>query len=375
MKDPNFGETITKNNHWLHDELKTLLSGSKDKLDVARRIFQYVRDNFTCTSHNRYYLTNTLKKTFQSKSGTVADINLLLTAMLIQQGFTAHPVLLSTRDNGKAYELYPIMDKLNYVISKVEIDGVSYLLDASHSKLGFGKLNTDCYNGFARIIDVQNPLVINLSADSLKEQKITSVMLFNDDKAGLTGSFTSTLGQQQSYDLREKLVKVNKDDFFKDIKKGYSFDINLSNSTFDSLQVYEQPVTIKYDLKFDASEDIIYLNPIFTEAQNENPFKAAERKYPVEMPYSVNETYVLRMDVPKGYKVEELPKSTRVKFNDNEGMFEYLITNQDGIIQLRSKVQLNRATFDPEDYQSLRDFFSHIVKKHSEQIVLKKIKA
>jgi hypothetical protein len=267
------------------------------------------------------------------------------------------------------------MDKLNYVISKVEIDGVSYLLDASHSKLGFGKLNTDCYNGFARIIDVQNPLVINLSADSLKEQKITSVILFNDDKTGLTGSYMSTLGQQQSYDLREKLVKVNKDDFFKDIKKGYSFDINLSNSTFDSLQVYEQPVTIKYDLKFDASEDIIYLNPIFSEAQSENPFKAADRKYPVEMPYSVNETYVLRMDIPKGYKVEELPKSTRVKFNENEGMFEYLITNQDGIIQLRSKVQLNRATFDPEDYQSLRDFFSHIVKKHSEQIVLKKIKS
>ncbi|MBA2250748.1 MAG: hypothetical protein H0W12_11230 [Chitinophagaceae bacterium] len=38
----------------------------------------------------------------------------------------------------------------------------------------------------------------------------------------------------------------------------------------------------------------------------------------------------------------------------------------------RSRVRLNKATFAPEDYSSLREFSAFIVQKENEQIVLKK---
>jgi hypothetical protein len=79
------------------------------------------------------------------------------------------------------------------------------------------------------------------------------------------------------------------------------------------------------------------------------------------------------MEIPKGYKVDEIPKSTRVKLNENDGMFEYLVSASNGRIQLRSKLAMNKATFAPDDYETLREFFGHIVKKHAEQIVFKKI--
>ena len=373
MKDPDFGETLAKNNNWLDDDMKLIVAGAKNEVEKAKRIYAYVRDNFTCTSHSRKYLSNPLKKTFQSKSGSVADLNLLLTAMFIQQGFDAKPVLLSTRDHGKVFAEYPVMDQLNYVLSKLTIDDQTYLLDASYTKLGFGKLSTDCYNGYARVID-KMPTLISLEPDSLREQKATSIFIINDEKEGLSGTYNSTLGYDQSYDVREAFSKTSAQEYFKGLSKSYSFDVNVSNGTIDSLKNYEQPVAIKYDFKFKSEEDIIYLNPLFSEAVKENPFKAAERFYPVEMPYAINELYVLRMEVPKGYKVEELPKSSRVKFNEDEGMFEYLVNVDRDVIQLRSIVKFNKATFLPDDYQSLRDFYTYIVKKHSEQIVLKKIK-
>jgi hypothetical protein len=92
------------------------------------------------------------------------------------------------------------------------------------------------------------------------------------------------------------------------------------------------------------------------------------------MPYARAETYLLNMEIPEGYTVEELPKSSRVDYNGDEGLFEYLVVKNPSFIQLRSTIKLNKATFFPEDYQTLRDFFGYIVKKHSEQIVLKKIK-
>jgi hypothetical protein len=224
MNHPEFGECLSKSNNWLKDDINKITEGAQSDLEAARRIFAFVRDNFTCTSHDRRLMSNPLKKVFQAKSGNVVDINMLLTAMLLEKNIDAHPAMLSTRDNGKALEFYPILNKFNYVVSAVNIDGKKYLLDASVSKLGFGKLSANCYNGFARVIDKQ-PVLISLNADSLKEEKTTMVFIINDEKEGLTGSFKSFLGHEESYRLRQKLAKTNQEDLFKEIKKAYNFDV------------------------------------------------------------------------------------------------------------------------------------------------------
>jgi hypothetical protein len=374
MKDPSFGEELNGSLGWLKSELKTITAGATTETDIAKSIYTYVRDNFTCTSHRGVFKSASLKKIFQAKTGSVADINLLLTAMLTAQGFDAHPVIASTRDNGYMYEAYPVEERMNYVVSNVLADSVKYNLDASYRKLGFGKLPTNVYNGSARMID-RVPYIVNLSPDSLQEMKLTSIFFLNREDNSYEGFLTSTLGDQESYEMRERLAKTDSAEVLKDIIKGYTGDIKAYEPTFEQLKEYDQPVVVKYNLKPTFTEDIIYLNPLLSEATKTNPFKAEERLYPVEMPYAINEIITVRMDIPKGYTVDELPKSTRVKFNEDEGMFEYLVSNNGGIIQVRTVIKLNKATFLPEDYQSLRDFFGFIVKKQSEQIVLKKTKA
>jgi len=41
---------------------------------------------------------------------------------------------------------------------------------------------------------------------------------------------------------------------------------------------------------------------------------------------------------------------------------------------LRYVLNIKKATFDPEDYNNLRDFYTFIVKKEAENIVFKKMK-
>ncbi len=136
----------------------------------------------------------------------------------------------------------------------------------------------------------------------------------------------------------------------------------------------EDPLNIHYDfvVKQDPNSPVYYFTPLLAEAYRKNPFEAAERKYPVDMPYAIDHSYLLNMEIPTGYRVEELPKSVKLALNDHEGSFEYLISADANNIQLRARLKLNRARFLPEDYASLRDFFGYIVKKESEQIVLKK---
>jgi transglutaminase-like putative cysteine protease len=371
MKNEYFGEPLTHENNWLDDDVKKATAGSTEKEEKIKNIFEFVKSNYTCTDDYAQYLSQTLKKTYQAKKGNVADVNILLAAMLKNAGFEVHPVLLSTRDYGKPYELYPIMSKFNYVITQVKEGDKSYLLDASDPSNAFNRLPLQCYNGTARVI-AELPALIDLSADSVTESKVTTVFMMNDEK-GISASFSSQLGTQESQSIRRKLKKTTQEDFFKDMKKSYSMDVELANTNLDSLKKPEYPVTIKYDMSFNTGdEDLFYFSPLLAESYKENPFKAVERLYPVEMDACTNETYILNMEVPKGYKVEEMPKSTRVMLNEDEGMFEYIIGLSGDHLQLRCRTIIKKATFFPEDYATLRDFFAYIVKKEAEQIVFKK---
>lgn len=376
MEDEDFGKSLSAANNWLSSEMKEIIGGATTETEKARRIYHYLREQITCTSHSSLYTKQNLRNVFKNKKGTVSEINLLLTAMLRYAGIKAYPLMISTRDNGYAYAMYPLLSQYNYIACQAEIDGNKVNLDASYPRLGFGKLPIKCYNGTGRLIHELMPYAIELSADSLKEAKLTSIILSNDEKGKWTGGMNQTLGYYESFSIREKVKEKGIDELVKDMRKAYSQDISIEKPVFDSLDNYEHPIGIRYSFDVNHNdEDIIYFNPLFAEGTKENPFKSAERSYPVEMPFTIDEVIVVTIEAPNGYAVDELPKPVRVKLNEEgEGMFEYLISESNGSISLRSRIKLDRANFIPEEYDLLREFFNLIVSKHSEQIVFKKKK-
>jgi hypothetical protein len=373
LKDEDFGLQLTKDNGWLNDVMGEATGGAKDALEKAQHIFCYLRDNMTCTDYNRRYADKNLRTVLKSRNGSEAEINLLLTAMLKKADLDAEPVLLSTRSHGYTYAMYPLMDRFNYVISKVNIGGKEYFLDASRPRMGFGRLGYECYNGHARVVNPE-ATPVEFTADSLMESKITSVFIINDEKGDFSGSIQQTPGYFESNSIRDKIKEKGRESFFNEYKKGWTGEVEMEKENIDSLSKYDYPLAIKYDFKMKMDkEDILYFNPMFIEGIKENPFKSAERFYPVEMPYAIDETYLLRLDVPKGYVVDEMPKQLMLKLNeDNDGMFEYRISESNGIISMRSRLRISRAYFLPEEYEMLREFFNYVVKKHNEQIVFKK---
>jgi hypothetical protein len=381
MKDEDFGADLAKGNGWMDDDMKTITKGAANDLEKAQKIYAYVRDNFTCSSHSNRYLSNPLKTIYKNKSGNEADLNLLLTAMLIHAGLSADPILLSTRDNGFTHPFYPLLTRYNYVISQVTIDSVNYRLDASEPWVGWGQLPMKCYNGTGRVVNKDKPYVAQLSADSLIEGNVTLVIIANDEKGGLTARVQRKPGHQESEELRQDVKEHGQQAYLKKLQTGFqgSFsggEATVANLEMDSVLQPDQPLSVAYDVNLtpDATSDQYYFNPILEGELKENPFKAAARTYPVEMPYAMDETYTLMMDIPSGYVVDELPKSAKVLYNTDEGFFEYLVVKGDEQIQFRTRIKLKKANFTPEDYATLRDFFAYVVKKQGEQIVFKKKK-
>ncbi len=373
MKASYFGEQLTTGTGWLKDIIEPLSKGASGKKELAHRMYNWVRDNFTCTDHTAFTLDQTLKNLVKTRKGSVAEINLLLTAMLKHEDIIAAPVILSTRSNGKVYSIYPLLSQYNYVVTLAMVDGNAVFMDASEPLLGYGRLPLRCYNEEARVIN-ETANVISLSANTVAEVKHTNVFVVNDEKGNIIGSKIQTPGYYESMNLRERVKEKGKEQLLADIKKEMGTDIDVTNLELDSLSLTDEVLGVKYDFELKGEkEDIIYFNPMLGEGYKENLFKSAERAYPVEMPFTMDEVYNLQMDIPQGYVVDELPKSMILKLNEeNEGVFEYRISMSGNSISFRSRIRIGRANFQPDEYEMLREFFNYVVKKHAEQIVFKK---
>jgi hypothetical protein len=375
LKDADFGRPIAEDNPWVADELKNIQTAGLTDEQKARNIFAYVRDHYTCTRDHGIFLSDNmnLRLIIKKKSGSVSDLNLLLISMLRQSGITADPVMLCTREQGRMNAQYPMLEKFDYVICRANINGRDNFLDASDQYLGFGRLEPKCYNGMARVITEQAP-AINLNADDISENKNCYVTLVNKS-SGLAGKYQTLLGYNASLELRQKMSGDISKDYLIAEEKKYSDDVTLSNAKFDSLRSYDNPVSVTCDVNVSLKNDeVIYFNPMMGEQMKENPFKAQHRLYPVELPYTMNTSYNFTMEIPTGYKVEEMPKGQVYVMPDNKVKFEYNLTEAFDHIQLRCTLQLSKTFFAVEEYDNVRAFFAQVISKESEQIVFRKSK-
>lgn len=371
----NFGLAIINKTNWLKSIVDQNTNSTMPPIEKAKKIFNFIRDNIATTENSVFINEDIqLEDIYKKKAGTVAEKNLLLAAVLNNANIEATPIILSTRNNGYTNATYPVLENFNYTICKITIEGANYFLDASVPKIGFNKLPIDCYNGHAQAI-TKNTYPIFLHADSLKEEENTTIFMYNDSSNKITATYSFEPGYYNSLLIRNKLDSATIDNYFKKEIITTDAEVDIKNVTIDSLMSYNTPIKINVDfsIKLD-NNDVIYFNPMLDKSILKNPFNSdSTRAYPIEMPYTIDKFYVLNMEIPNGYKVEDLPKSIKVALNTTDGYFNYSITTDGKNIFFKSRIRIKKANFNQTDYTSLYDFYGYIVKKHAEFIVFKKI--
>jgi len=376
LQDEHFGYAINKEGgSFLSDYVKKITPENKTPIEQVEAIYDHVKKTYQSTGDHDIYVQTSLMSVYNKKKGSDAEINLLLIAMLKQKGFIADPVILGTRDQGPNSAEYPLMGNINHVVCAVWLAGDTLFLDASKPNAGFGRLPIECYNGHARIISETNSGSVYFYPDRIKEQEMTTVFISNGSDKKITGTWEQIPGLYRSDELRKQIKKQGESKFFDFARIYYGSEAKIANTEIDSLNQPNFPLRLYYEFnELGASDgDRIYFSPL-EGFMDQNPFKAESRRFPVELNYPPNNMFVLNMEIPAGYTVDEIPQSVKVNFNGNEGFFEYLIAKDENNIQLRAHLKIMRATFSPDEYSNLRDFFAYVAKKQSEQIIFKKKK-
>ena len=376
LESPKFYKAILRRHSAVEERAIAFAHNDSDKVAIAKRVFSYVRDSVTMQGNGGMWIEQDPAEVFEHKTGTAAEINMLLIDMLQYAGIDCNPVILSTKNNGKVTDLYPDLQRFNYVVCEAAVNGEVYYLDASKRYLPFGLLPEWCYNGYARVIK-KDGIDIDLQPNMVKERSLFKIVTTSNSIDDYTINCKYFYGQEAAMRHREEW---NKDtgtirSYISGLLKKSHADVYLKNYEVQNLSEADKQLVLEFNLKLDWGQNSqnIYLSPFFYQYFDANTFTAAERKYPVEMPCSYSVVYDARFQLPKGYATEDTLTSLRIKYEDN--VQSQYIEEYDTLlnsINVNVNTRILRTAFSKDEYPSLKEFFDKMITEQQKTIAIKK---
>lgn len=366
-------ENELSHTNYFKDEVDQLISGATSPVKKAELIYNFVKDRVKWNNYAGFRPENGLKSAFKDGEGNVGDINLLLIAMLKYVGLDVHPVLTSTPDNG--IPIFPTQKGFNYVLAGLKMKNNLILLDATELTAAFGELPERARNWQGRIIADHGgsewvPLI-----PTQKSGKYSSLNLMFEEDLSLKGRSTDVLSGLYAKHYRDRYMGVDEESYLDELKKGRG-EIEISDLKTANREVVGADIKESYAFHLrDAVEvigDKIYIKPLLFLALKENPFKADERYYPIFFDYPSTSNKIVNLMLPKGYKVESMPENYAVQLNGGSGKFTFLANQNGQFLRIQSLRDINGIVYPAQDYENLKKFYSEIVDKQNEVIVLSK---
>lgn len=339
-------------------------------LQYASELQNMIKRRVKWNESNSFYPKD-LKEALKTGLGNSSDINFLLINALKAAGFEAFPVVLSTRRNGKIPLTHASIDALNYVITGVKIDGKDYFTDASAKYGDWNLLPEKCMVSQARKLIRYESSWIDLTQLYNSVNFILCNIKF--DETSMNKTIDETMKGNSAYDFKNSYFSAkNADDYIE--KLAAKENAQIADFKVSNLENNREAAKVEFIAKNEISldEDILYVNPMAEKHMSNNPFKSETRVFPIEFDYPQNYMQVIDLEVPTGFEVDELPKSEKLVFGDNDIVFVYQIMKEENHLKMQYNFNMKKILFLPNEYEHLRDFFSKVVAKNSEMVVLKR---
>ncbi|WP_430410041.1 transglutaminase domain-containing protein [Kordia sp.] len=372
-RSENFGEELAKTNYF-KDDIDALITGESNDMVKAAKIYNYVQNKVKWNGNYGKYSDVGVRKAYKEKTGNVADMNLMLTAMLRYAGISANPVLLSTRRHG--IHMFPTLNGFNYVITAIEIENAVILLDATNY---FGEPNVlpmRALNWIGRLIRKDGSWT-QISLMPKKEALETTTMNITLHASGdIEGKQRTQFTSHNALSFRNVYGRADEADYLERLENSIG-DIEIEDYSVKNVSSIGKPILESYAFSKEAQAEVIgdklYFSPLLYLATSENPFKAEKRIYPVDFGYPWKRKIMMNINIPEGYEIESLPEIETIRLPDNLGSYAFNITKTPTGISVVMLREINTAVIPSDKYPSLRELYRILIEKEEEKVVLKKI--
>jgi hypothetical protein len=365
--------------------VQTLTSGAQTDTQKAEAIYNYVSNNIRYVGLEfglSAYKPHSAPEVISNLYGDCKDKAILLITMLNLVGIKAWPVLLDADDKRPVHDQLPTLDNFNHCIAIASVDGKDVWLDATAETCGYGDIpdsvrGTDAFvikdgAGQFTTIPMYQPSDSGMNSNVI-------VQLHSDASAAIDSS-TTMLGadSQQWRETARSLTPDQRTQLMLSWAQSLSTGAILKSQQFPDGTQKLGPFVVHMSLEAPrlAKETLHFmLVPAAIGLQNSetaNPFVKETRVWPIVVDDPSQEHSETLINLPDGYKIEELPQDV----NLINPLFEFhrrTVASSDGKSIDIVVTSISRAgSLPPSQYTMVKSYYDDVLRANGDLIVLKK---
>ncbi len=374
MEDEDFGMQLKKNIPRTQD-LDEMLKKLTKPYDKMVTIHEYVRKNMEWNGYDNIWALDGVKSAWKDKKGTSGEINLILVNLLKDAGLVAHPVLVSTRTNGRINTMFADYHQFDKVMAHVQIDDKFYTLDATEKFTPAKLIPLDVSASEGLVIEKIDTYEWGWKTLWNEKNEFKTTVLINaemNEQGVITGKATVS-SDEYARIARTSKLKEGKDKFIEKYfsNAGIKVDsISFENETKDSLPLIQK---IDFTETSNSSGDYRYFTANLFSGLEKNPFIIDNRASDIFFGANQRYTILANFIIPDGYKVDELPKNLRMIMPDTGIVFTRMAGGTESILNVRYTLEFKKPIYGEGEYPEFKEFYKKLYGLLNEQFVVKKI--
>ncbi len=377
-------EAREKYNHRMsrNKKLKTVIdrviADSMDNEMKIRRIYEFVRDSIqTEKTYLRSYVETHTHEVLKASKGRASEKNLLLVNLLNLAGIESHPLLISTRKNGRLIELHPRLNQFNLVLAYVKDAEKVYVLDTRNPFCHFNLLPVEDIVEKGLVVDKGDGEFIDIPAPGQVNMAYCKMTAELDTFGRLKAEIMIRYEDYRAMNAREDIGKASEKEFVETLLFERYGGAKIDTFSIEGISTVGKPLIVRATFMVEdfaqVAGDLIYLSNPAMNRMKENVFKPAKRYYPVEYGFRLATRNDVTLKLPEGFLVEEIPASGGMNLKPEKLVFLKFWEHTANTIKVQRQMMIRKQEYSVEEYQVLREFYDYMVQADQGQIVLKKM--
>jgi hypothetical protein len=321
---------------------------------------------------------NNVSDVLQQGRGSGTQLTELFIAMARAAGFKSYLMLVPNNSESLFTPAWLSLQQFDDTIAVVNVDGKDVYLDPGWRYTPYGHLawqhmfvqglrQVDGGTAFAKV-----------SGDGYAANRTTRVANLTMDEHGqITGKIDLTYTGAEATQWRHRALAGDAESLNNGLRKSMEnmvpSSLEVKVDAVKNLEDYEQPLAVSYDVKgtLGAATGKRLLMPVdLFEARARTMFSQDKRELPVDFQYAETVSDALRINFPHGFEVEATPKSDKYML-EKRALYQLSVEPAPTNFTTRRNFVMGDFMFKPEEYGTLRTFYSQIETKDKESVVLK----
>jgi Domain of Unknown Function with PDB structure (DUF3857) len=343
------------------------------KVDRIDAIYQLVKKNIEWNGDQSFFCDDSVDGCWNSKTGSSAEMNVLLLNLLRKADIKCFPLLVSTHENGSPDMDFASLSQFNGVDVLVIDSGTKYILDCTQKYLSFRIPPYNILNSNGYIVDHDGMGWMFIMDHRILMKTETYVNATIDSTGFVKGtaktSFVSFAESERLKELKEKK------DYNRSVESDLlNNDATLVSDTVTTEHLEDDSLVEKqiFHFKSTSTDKFYFLNPFMFSVFSKNPFIENVRYSDID--FGSNQSFVteILIKMTPNISIESLPKDIALYKNDSTIFFVRTVITGSNYILIRNNYVIKKAIFIKEDYANLKSFFDKFYSLLNENIIVKK---